>query len=149
MEDSFLNLAHFHSRRAENHLKKRRFDLAIEHHKKTVDLLNKAIEQSNIDKNIECLILQRNYHEKYQHIVLMKKVQFFHDLMMQRERLKSTERENSLNRELKGTDNELNNFVGDEGDDDAFSPGDDDRRLIEDLPPLELPEFDFGNFEIK
>ncbi|XP_037032060.1 uncharacterized protein LOC119071291 [Bradysia coprophila] len=150
MEDSFLNLAHFHSRRAENHLKKRRFDLAIEHHKKTVDLLNKAIEQSSIEKNIECLILQRNYHEKYQHIVLMKKVQFFHDIMVQRERLKSTERENSLNRDLKsGTDDELNNFVGTDGDDDAFSPSDDDRRLMEDLPPLELPEFDFGNFEIK
>lgn len=78
----------------------------------------------------------------------MKKVQFLHDLMVQRDRLKSTERENSLNKELK-TDNELNIFVSGDGDDEAFSPGDDHRRLIEELPPLELPEFDFGNFEIK
>jgi len=149
MEDSFLNLAHFHSRRAENHLKYRRFDEAIEHHKKTVEFLNKAIEQSNITKNIECLVLQRDYHEKYQNIVLMKKVQFLHDIMVQRERLKSTERENSLNKEIECmSENDLNILVTD-GEDDAFSPGGDDRRLIAELPPLELPEFDFGNFEIK
>lgn len=128
-------------------MKSRRFDEAIEHHKKTVDLLNKAIEQSCFSKNIECLILQRNYHEKYQNIVLMKKVQFLHDIMAQRERLKST-RENSLNKEIKpGTDNELNVLVAGDGEDDAFSPGGEDRRMIADLPPLELPEFDFGNFE--
>ncbi len=129
-------------------MKNRRFDEAIEHHKKTVDLLNKAIEQSSISKNIECLTLQRNYHEKYQNIVLMKKVQFLHDIMVQRERLKSTERENSLNKELK-SDTELNILVNVDGDGDAFSPGGEDRRMIADLTPLELPEFDFGNFELK
>lgn len=115
-----------------------------------MDFLNKAIEQSNISKNIECLLLQRDYHEKYQNIVLMKKVQFLHDLMAQRERLKSTERENSLNKEIKcGTENELNIHVTVGGQDEAFSPGGEDRRSIADLPPLELPEFDFGNFEMR
>lgn len=116
----------------------------------TVDLLNKAIAQSNIAKNIECLTLQRDYHEKYQNIVLMKKVQFLHDMMVQRERLKSTERENSLKKELKSdNDSEMNAMGTVDGDDEAFSPDGDDRRLIADLPPLELPEFDFGNFEVR
>lgn len=131
-------------------MKKLRFDEAIEHHKKTVDLLNRAIEQSSISKTIECLILQRDYHEKYQNIVLMKKVQFLHDIMVQRERLKSTERENSLNKEIKSrTDSELNILVAVDGEEEAFSPGGEDRRMIADLPPLELPEFDFGNFEMR
>lgn len=131
-------------------MKYRRFDDAIEHHKKTVDFLNKAIEQSNISKNIECLVLQREYHEKYQNIVLMKKVQFLHDVMVQRERLKSTERENSLNKEItREPDTELNIIVTADGEDEAFSPGGDDRRSIAELPPLELPEFDFGNFDVK
>lgn len=131
-------------------MKNRRFDEAIEHHKKTVDFLNKAIEESSISKNVECLTLQRDYHEKYQNIVLMKKVQFLHDIMVQRERLKSTERENSLNKEIKcGSDIDLNIHEPVDGDEEAFSPGGDDRRLIADLTPLELPEFDFGNFDLK
>lgn len=69
--------------------------------------------------------------------------------MVQRERLKSTERENSLNKETKyENDNELNVLMTVDGEDETFSPGE-DRRIIADLPPLELPEFDFGNFEIR
>lgn len=80
----------------------------------------------------------------------MKKVQFLHDIMVQRERLKSTERENSLNKEIKSrTDSELNILVAVDGEEEAFSPGGEDRRMIADLPPLELPEFDFGNFEMR
>lgn len=80
----------------------------------------------------------------------MKKTQNMHEKMIQKERIKSTERENSLNKEIKsGPENELNILVTIDGDDGPFSPGGADRRLIADLTPLELPEFDFGNFEIR
>ncbi|KAJ6636049.1 hypothetical protein Bhyg_14636 [Pseudolycoriella hygida] len=145
-----MDKAHFHSRCAEKHLKKRRFDLAIEHQKKTVDFLNFAIKDSVIAKNIECLKLQRDYHEKCQDIILMKKLQFLHEIMMQRERIKSSERENSLNKDVKGTtDNEANIVAAvDCGVEPYSAVVGEDRRVIEDLPPLELPKFDFGNLEM-
>lgn len=147
---SFIRIfqAHFHERRAENHLKRNRFDEAVEHLKKTVELLEKAMTQTTIPNNIESLTLQRDYHIKYQRRILLMKDEYHQRLALHQERLKAAERENALKKDETPADgeNEPNDVTAD-GEENAVKPDEEERKVNVELPPLELPRFDLGSFE--
>ncbi|XP_062563943.1 nuclear receptor-binding factor 2-like [Armigeres subalbatus] len=77
MENSFLNMAHVYGRRAEHHSKHRRFDEAIENHRKAASYIEEALKiapQSAVV--IESLQLQRKYHQKQVEFVRHRKQQY-------------------------------------------------------------------------
>uniref|UniRef100_A0A182QRN8 Nuclear receptor-binding factor 2 MIT domain-containing protein n=1 Tax=Anopheles farauti TaxID=69004 RepID=A0A182QRN8_9DIPT len=76
MENSHLNRAHVYGRRAENCAKSRRFDDAIECHRKAVFHFNEALKlQTNVVVQ-ESLQLQRKYHLKQVDWLQAKKQQY-------------------------------------------------------------------------
>ncbi|KRT80648.1 hypothetical protein AMK59_5096 [Oryctes borbonicus] len=76
MEASALNQAHLQHRRAEVHLKHRRFSEAIECHRKSAELLSEALNYTQNLKAIESLKLQRDFHIRQTNVILIKKEQF-------------------------------------------------------------------------
>nr|XP_019543497.2 nuclear receptor-binding factor 2 [Aedes albopictus] len=77
MENSFLNMAHVYGRRAEHHAKHRRFDEAIDNHRKAASYIEEALKiapQSAIVR--ESLQLQRKYHTKQIEFLRHKKQQY-------------------------------------------------------------------------
>ncbi|KAG8240193.1 hypothetical protein J437_LFUL016690, partial [Ladona fulva] len=72
METSSLNLAHQQHRRAEAHLRCRRFDEAIQCHKEASRLLEEAMKLTTVTKALESLKLQREYHIQQESIIRMK-----------------------------------------------------------------------------
>lgn len=76
MEQSALNKAHIQYRRAENYLRYRRFEEAIECHNKAADLLQDALSLTENPRSLESLKLQRDYHLRQKQIVLVKKEQY-------------------------------------------------------------------------
>ncbi|XP_071448138.1 nuclear receptor-binding factor 2 [Hetaerina americana] len=72
METSALNLAHQQHRRAEAHLRYRRFDEAIKCHKEASRLLEEAMKLTNVAKALESLTLQRDYHIQQESVIKMK-----------------------------------------------------------------------------
>uniref|UniRef100_A0A0K8TNI1 Putative nuclear receptor-binding factor 2 n=1 Tax=Tabanus bromius TaxID=304241 RepID=A0A0K8TNI1_TABBR len=76
MENSYLNTAHYHGRKAESHTKYRRFDEAIKHHEKAMVNLTEAIKCTSSKKAEECLILQRDNHKRQIELLLLKKAHY-------------------------------------------------------------------------
>lgn len=77
MDNSSLNAAHFHCRRAEGHLRHLRFDEAIESHQKSIDALNETLhEYINNTKIFESIKLQRDFQVKNIELVRLKKAQY-------------------------------------------------------------------------
>ncbi|XP_055597436.1 uncharacterized protein LOC129748078 [Uranotaenia lowii] len=77
MENSYLNIAHVYGRKAENYAKHRRFDEAIESHRKAVVNLDEAIKLSPTSAIVvESLQLQRKYHLKQVEFLRHKKQQY-------------------------------------------------------------------------
>ncbi|KAF5270307.1 hypothetical protein FQR65_LT05495 [Abscondita terminalis] len=76
MEQSALNKAHLQFRRAENHLRYRKFDEAIDCHNKAAELLQEALSLTDNPRSLESLKLQRDYHFRQKQIILVKKEQF-------------------------------------------------------------------------
>lgn len=72
MESSALNLAHQQHRRAEAHLRCRRFDEAIQCHKEASRLLEEAMKLTKVAKALESMTLQRDYHIQQENIIKMK-----------------------------------------------------------------------------
>lgn len=76
MENSYLNVAHVYSRKAEYFSKKRRYDEAIECHRKTVANLDLALKISPPSTVIlESLQIQKKYHLKQVESLKLKKQQ--------------------------------------------------------------------------
>nr|XP_040220320.2 uncharacterized protein LOC120948253 [Anopheles coluzzii] len=76
MENSHLNRAHMYGRRAENFAKNRRFDEAIECHRKAVSHFNEALKLQTNTVVQESLQLQRKYHLKQVDWMLVRKQQY-------------------------------------------------------------------------
>lgn len=76
MENSYLNTAHYHGRKADNHTKYRRYDEAIKHHEKAIINLTEAIKCTSSPKAEECLILQKNNHKRQIELLRLKKAHF-------------------------------------------------------------------------
>lgn len=68
--------AHYHSRRAEYHLRARRFDEAAESHQKAAATLEEALQCSTVPKAIESIRLQREFHLKHVELIRLKKQQY-------------------------------------------------------------------------
>lgn len=77
MENSYLNMAHVHARRADHHTKNRRFDEAIENHRKAYSYIEEAFKIApQSPKVLESLQLQGKYHQKQVNFLRHKKQQF-------------------------------------------------------------------------
>uniref|UniRef100_A0A182NRQ6 Nuclear receptor-binding factor 2 MIT domain-containing protein n=1 Tax=Anopheles dirus TaxID=7168 RepID=A0A182NRQ6_9DIPT len=76
MENSHLNRAHVYGRRAENWAKSRRFDDAIECHRKAVFHFNEALKLQTNTVVLESLHLQRKYHLKQVEWLQARKQQY-------------------------------------------------------------------------
>uniref|UniRef100_A0A2M3ZK24 Nuclear receptor-binding factor 2 MIT domain-containing protein n=1 Tax=Anopheles braziliensis TaxID=58242 RepID=A0A2M3ZK24_9DIPT len=76
MENSHLNTAHMYGRRADNCVKSRRYDDAIESHRKAVFHLEEAQKIKSSPKVHESLQLQQKYHQKQVELVQIKKRQY-------------------------------------------------------------------------
>lgn len=82
--------AHYHNRKADNHLRCRRFDDAIESHKKATTALDEALTAAaNNSKAIESVRLQRDFHLKRIELIRLKKKQY--DSYKTAQRLKTME----------------------------------------------------------
>lgn len=69
--------AHYHSRKADNHLRCRRFDDAIESHKKASTALDEALAAAaSNSKAMESVRLQRDFHLKRIELIRLKKKQY-------------------------------------------------------------------------
>lgn len=68
--------AHFFSRKADTAVKYRRFDDALDCHKKAAEYLDEAGKQTSIIKAVESLKLQKEFHEKQQDLIKIKKSQY-------------------------------------------------------------------------
>lgn len=68
--------AHYHSRKAESHLRYRRFDEAIDSHQKAANALDEALLSTSLPKAIESIKLQRDFHLKHIELILLKKQQY-------------------------------------------------------------------------
>ncbi|XP_055541725.1 uncharacterized protein LOC129727695 [Wyeomyia smithii] len=76
MENSYLNVAHVYGRKAEHYAKHRRFDEAVESHRRAVSNLDEALKISPPSNVIlESLQLQRRYHIKQAEFLRHKKQQ--------------------------------------------------------------------------
>ncbi|XP_053696000.1 uncharacterized protein LOC128743447 [Sabethes cyaneus] len=76
MENSYLNVAHVYGRKAEHYAKHRRFDEAIESHRRAVLNLDEALKVSPPAAIVlESLQLQRRYHLKQAEFLRHKKLQ--------------------------------------------------------------------------
>lgn len=74
---SILNLqAHYQQRRAETHLRYRRFEEAIECHQTAAKYLDEALNYVTVPRATESIRLQRDYHIKQQDVIRIKKEQF-------------------------------------------------------------------------
>lgn len=74
---SRLLQAHYHSRKADNHLRCRRFDDAIESHKKAANALDDALTATAANsKASESIRLQRDFHMKRIDLIRLKKKQY-------------------------------------------------------------------------
>lgn len=71
-----MNKAHYHSRKAENHLKYRRFDDAVDCHQKAASALDEALHSTSNSKAIESIKLQREFHIKHIELIRLKKQQY-------------------------------------------------------------------------
>lgn len=85
--------AHYHSRKADNHLRCRRFDDAIESHKKAVTALDESLAAAaNNSKATESVRLQRDFHSKRIDLIRLKKKQYeSYKLAVEYQRLKTIE----------------------------------------------------------
>lgn len=68
--------AHYHSRKADNHLRYRRFDDAVDSHQKAANALDEALHSTSLPKAIESIKLQRDYHMKHIELIRLKKQQY-------------------------------------------------------------------------
>ncbi|XP_058449317.1 nuclear receptor-binding factor 2 [Malaya genurostris] len=76
MENSYLNVAHVYGRKAEHYAKHRRYDEAIENHRRAVSNLDEALKISPLSAFVlESLQLQRKYHLKQAEFLRHKKQQ--------------------------------------------------------------------------
>ncbi|XP_058819660.1 nuclear receptor-binding factor 2-like [Topomyia yanbarensis] len=76
MENSYLNVAHVYGRKAEHYAKHRRYDEAIESHRRAVSNMDEALKISPPSAVIlESLQLQRKYHLKQAEFLRHKKQQ--------------------------------------------------------------------------
>ncbi|XP_073998065.1 uncharacterized protein isoform X2 [Rhodnius prolixus] len=71
-----LYLAHQNGRIADNHLKLRKYDEAVECHQKASELLAQAMTLTKYTKALESLQLQHDYHVKQTDIIKARKLQF-------------------------------------------------------------------------
>uniref|UniRef100_A0A2M4AYC5 Nuclear receptor-binding factor 2 MIT domain-containing protein n=1 Tax=Anopheles triannulatus TaxID=58253 RepID=A0A2M4AYC5_9DIPT len=76
MENSHLNTAHMYGRRAENLVKSRRYDDAIESHRKAVFHLEEAQKIKSSPRVQESLQLQQKFHQKQVDLLQIKKRQY-------------------------------------------------------------------------
>lgn len=68
--------AHYHSRKADNHLRYRRFDDAVDSHQKAANALDEALHSTSLPKAIESIKLQRVFHLKHIELIRLKKQQY-------------------------------------------------------------------------
>lgn len=68
--------AHYHSRKADNHLRYRRFDDAVDSHQKAANALDEALHSTSLPKAIESIKLQRDFHIKHIELIRLKKQQY-------------------------------------------------------------------------
>lgn len=106
MENSPLFLAHQNDRRAENHVRYKRFDEAVICHQKASELLLQAMKLTTVNKALESLKLQHDYHIKQKDIVRVKKIQFEiqKKIIDYRKQKMTLEKKASLNSERKEQD---------------------------------------------
>uniref|UniRef100_A0A1B6CK25 Nuclear receptor-binding factor 2 MIT domain-containing protein n=1 Tax=Clastoptera arizonana TaxID=38151 RepID=A0A1B6CK25_9HEMI len=76
MEDSPLFLAHQNDRKAETHIRYKRFDEAAVCHQKASGFLLQAMQLTSVSRALESLQLQHDYHLRQKDIIRIKKVQF-------------------------------------------------------------------------
>ncbi|GLG95586.1 hypothetical protein R5R35_002113 [Gryllus longicercus] len=76
MESSALNLAHQQHRKAETHLRHKRYDEAILCHKNAAEKLEEAMKLTKASRALESLRLQQDFHLRQQEIVKLKKSQY-------------------------------------------------------------------------
>ncbi|KAK7867286.1 hypothetical protein R5R35_002113 [Gryllus longicercus] len=69
MESSALNLAHQQHRKAETHLRHKRYDEAILCHKNAAEKLEEAMKLTKASRALESLRLQQDFHLRQQEIV--------------------------------------------------------------------------------
>lgn len=76
LNDESIFQAHQQHRRADAHLRHKRFLDAIECHKKASEFLDIAMSSTENPRSLESIKLQRNYHLRQKDIILIKKEQF-------------------------------------------------------------------------
>lgn len=82
--------AHYHGRRADNHLRCRRFDEAIESHRKATAALEDVLKAITSGKIVESIRLQRDYHLKKIELIHLKRKQYeIYKTAVEHERLKN------------------------------------------------------------
>ncbi|XP_055309257.1 nuclear receptor-binding factor 2-like [Sitodiplosis mosellana] len=93
MDNSSLNMAHYHSRRADSHLRHLRFEEATDSYRKAAAALDETLAlqmATNNAKIIESIKLQRDLQQKNIELVLLKKAQYEkYKLAMEQQRLKN------------------------------------------------------------
>lgn len=70
--------AHQQHRRAEAHLRAKRFLDAMECHKKAAEFLEEALTLTDNQRSLESINLQKNYHIRQVDLILIKKEQYEH-----------------------------------------------------------------------
>lgn len=87
----FALQAHFHSRRADSHLRHLKFDDAIESHRKAAAALDETLQMStNNSKVLESIKLQRDFQLKNIEFVRLKRAQYDkYKLAVEQQRLKN------------------------------------------------------------
>ncbi|XP_047000135.1 nuclear receptor-binding factor 2-like isoform X1 [Schistocerca americana] len=76
MESSALNVAHQQHRKADTHLRYKRFDEAVQCHQNAASMLKEAMKLTSVTRALESLHLQHDYHVRQQEIIRLKKDQF-------------------------------------------------------------------------
>jgi len=74
--ESPLNTAHVYQRNAEAYVQARRFEDALSSYKKAADLLLEAMQLTEVDKVLDSLKLQYEYHLRQQQVVRHKQKVF-------------------------------------------------------------------------
>lgn len=87
----FAPQAHFHSRRADSHLRHLKFDDAIESHRKAAAAFDETLQMSaNNSKVLESIKLQRDFQLKHIEFVRLKRAQYDkYKLAVEQQRLKN------------------------------------------------------------
>ncbi|XP_049805076.1 nuclear receptor-binding factor 2-like isoform X3 [Schistocerca nitens] len=69
MESSALNVAHQQHRKADTHLRYKRFDEAVQCHQNAASMLKEAMKLTSVTRALESLHLQHDYHVRQQEII--------------------------------------------------------------------------------